>query len=99
MIKITPGCSCDLSPEILNDMGITLMPLCIFVDDKAFRDGVDITPADIFRYVDEEGKTCKTAAVNVYEYECFFTELSPKYEAVIHICIGSGFFSCYQNAA
>ena len=99
MIKITADSTCDLSPEILNDRGITLMPLCILVDDKAFRDGMDITPADIFRYVDEEGKTCKTAAVNVYEYERFFAELSPKYEAVIHICIGSGFSSCYQNAA
>lgn len=98
MIKITADSTCDLSPEILNAMGITLIPLCILVDDKAFRDGVDIIPADIFRYVDEEGKTCKTAVVNVYEYELFFTELSPKNEAVIHICIGSGFSSCYQNA-
>jgi DegV family protein with EDD domain len=55
-------------------------------------------PPDIFKYVDDEGKTCKTAAVNVYEYECFFAELSPKYEAVIHICIGSDFSSCYQSA-
>lgn len=98
MIKITADSTCDLSPEILNAMGITLIPLCILVDDKAFRDGVDIIPADIFRYVDEEGKTCKTAAVNVYEYKCIFAELSPKYEAVIHICIGSDFSSCYQSA-
>jgi DegV family protein with EDD domain len=98
MIKITADSTCDLSPEILIDRGITLMPLCILVDDKAFRDGVNITPADIFRYVDEKGKTCKTAAVNVYEYEHFFSEFSPKNEAVIHICIGSGFSYCYQNA-
>jgi fatty acid-binding protein DegV len=54
MIKITADSTCDLSPEILIDRGITLMPLCILVDDKAFRDGVNITPADIFRYVDEK---------------------------------------------
>jgi len=98
MIKITADSTCDLSPEILNGMGITPIPLCILVDDKAFRDGVDITPADVFRYVDEEGNICKTAAVNVFEYEHIFAELSPKNEAVIHICIGSGFSSCYQNA-
>jgi len=82
MIKVTAGSTCDLSPEILRDMDIMLMPLHILVGDKAFRDGVDITPADIFRYVGEEGKTCKTAAVNVFEYECLFEELSTKYEAV-----------------
>lgn len=98
MIKITADSTCDLSPKILSDMDITLAPLNILVGDKTYRDGVDITPADIFRYVDAEGKSCKTAAVNTYEYECFFEELSAKYAAIIHICISSSFSSCYQNA-
>lgn len=98
MIKITADSTCDLSSKILSDMDITLMPLNILVGDEAYRDGVDITPADIFRYVDIEGKSCKTAAVNAYEYECFFDDWWAKYEAVIHICIGSDFSSCYQNA-
>ncbi|MDD4783891.1 MAG: DegV family protein [Syntrophaceticus sp.] len=100
MIKVTADSSCDLSPDILDSMDITLIPLYILVDgvDKDFRDGVDITSADIFRYVDKEGKSCKTAAINTYDYECFFEELLPQYEGVIHISIGSGFSSCYQNA-
>ncbi|HQA47394.1 MAG TPA: DegV family protein, partial [Bacillota bacterium] len=64
-----------------------------------FRDGVDITPEDIFRYVDKEGKTCKTAAVSTYEYMSTFSELLTKYRAVIHISLGSEFSSSYQNAA
>lgn len=100
MIKITADSTCDLSSDILDSMDITLLPLYILVDgvEKDFRDGVDITPADIFRYVDKEEKSCKTAAINTYDYKCFFQELSPRYEAVIHISIGSGFSSCYQNA-
>lgn len=98
MIKITADSTCDLSPDILSDMDITLTPLNILVGDKTFLDGVNITPADIFRYVDAEGKTCKTAAVNTYAYEGLFQGLSSKYEAVIHICLGSEFSSCYQNA-
>lgn len=98
MIKITADSTCDLSPEILEKMDITLKPLYILVDDKTFQDGVDIKSEDIFRYVDEEGKTCKTAAANVFDYKRLFAEFSPKYEAVIHISLGSGFSSCYQNA-
>jgi len=98
MIKITADSTCDLSTEILDDMNITLVPLLVLIGDELFYDGVDITPADVFRHVEEEGKTCRTTAVNTYEYECFFDELSPKYDTVIHICIGSGFSSCYQNA-
>jgi fatty acid-binding protein DegV len=79
MVKITADSTCDLSPDILAGLDITLAPLHILVGDQTFRDGVDITPADIFRYVDAEGKTCRTAAVNAYEYECLFEDLSAKY--------------------
>lgn len=98
MIKITADSTCDLSPQILEQFNISLMPIHVLIDDKGFRDGVDITPKDLFRYVGEEGKSCKTAAVNSFEYENFFKEFSPNYDAVIHISLGSGFSSCYQNA-
>jgi DegV family protein with EDD domain len=99
MIKITADSTCDLSKEMVETMGITLVPLYIIVGDKSFKDGVDISPADIFRYVDREGKTCKTAAVSTYEYMSTFSELLNKYRAVIHISLGSEFSSSYQNAA
>lgn len=98
MIKITADSTCDLSPEIINAMDITLAPLHILVDGEEFSDGVDITPADLIRYVEKDGKICKTTSVNVYEYEKLFAEISDKYRAVIHICISSFFSSCYQNA-
>lgn len=98
MIKITADSTCDLSPDILKSLDITQVPLSILVDDKPYKDGLDITPADIFRYVGKEKKICKTAAVNVFEYENLFRKLLQEYEAVIHINISSGFSSCYQNA-
>jgi len=99
MIKVTADSTCDLSKDILDQLNIAVMPLIVLIDDKVFRDGVDITQEDIFRYVEKEGRTCKTSAVNSYEYESFFKKFSSEYEAVIHICIGSGFSSCYRNAA
>lgn len=98
MIKVTADSTCDLSAELLGDLDITVVPLHINVGQETFRDGIDITPEDIFHYVEVEGKTCATSAINAYEYECFFKELSENYRAVIHICLGSGFSSCYQNA-
>ncbi|NLC51270.1 MAG: DegV family protein [Firmicutes bacterium] len=98
MIKISADSTCDLSPEILKKFNISIMPLNIIVGDQAFLDGKEILPADIFKYVDIDGKSCKTAAINVQDYRTFFKKLSSKYEAQIHICLGSGFSSCYQNA-
>ncbi len=99
MVKIVADSTCDLSPEILKAMDITLMPIIITVDDKPYRDWVDITPEDIFRYVEKEGKSCKTAALNSYEYAEFFKQFAGDYEAVIHISLSSGLSSCCHNAA
>lgn len=98
MIKITADSTCDLSPEILQQLDISLVPLHVLIDEEEFLDGVNITPLEIFKYVGEQGKTCKTAAVNTFEYEDFFKKFASEYDAVIHINIGSDFSSCYQNA-
>ncbi len=98
IIKITADSTCDLSPSFLESNNITLVPLYVLLGEKSYRDGVDITPAEIFEYVKETNKLSKTAAVNTYDYVKVFEELSPKYEAVIHISLGSVFSSSHQNA-
>ncbi|MDD4263912.1 MAG: DegV family protein [Firmicutes bacterium] len=98
MIKVTADSTCDLSPDILKSLGITLVPLSILVEDKAYKVGIDIKPSDIFHYVEKENKICKTAAVNSYEYYNLFKKLRKDYDAIIHVSISSDFSSCYQNA-
>lgn len=98
VIKITADSTCDLPAAILEDLNIAVIPLHILIDEKSFRDGFDITQQDIFKYVGEENRRCTTAAINVFEYEEFFSIFTTDYEAVIHITVGSDFSSCYQNA-
>lgn len=97
-IKILSDSTCDLTPALLQKYDITLTPLTVVKDGKPFRDGVDITPADIFAHVDGGGALCSTSAVSEYEYATFFSLYAPDYDAVVQITIGSGFSACYQNA-
>lgn len=97
-IKILSDSTCDLTPALLQKYDITLTPLTVVKDGKSFRDGVDITPADIFAHVDGGGALCSTSAVSEYEYATFFSRYAPDYDAVVQITIGSGFSACYQNA-
>jgi DegV family protein with EDD domain len=100
--KIISDSTCDLSPEIIEKYDITLTPLFIISgtgdSEQEFRDKVDIFPADLFRMAEEEKKSMRTAAVNVFDYEKVFGEYSDKYESVIQINIGQGFSACNQNA-
>lgn len=97
-IKILSDSTCDLSPEQLKEHNISLSCLTVIKDGKEYKDGVTITPADIFAHVAAGGDLCSTTAYNIGEYEELFQQYSKEYDGVIQICIGSGFSSSYQNA-
>ena len=96
-IKILSDSTCDLSPELLAAHNITLVPLTVVKGDDQFKDGVTITAADIFAHVAAGGDLCSTAANSIGEYADVFEQYT-EFDGVIHITIGSGFSSCYQNA-
>ena len=97
-IKITSDSTCDLSTELLEKYNIILIPLTVIKDGKDYKDGVNITPAEIFDHVAAGGDLCSTTATNVGEYDEWFTKLTSDGSAVLHISLGSGFSSSYQNA-
>ena len=97
-IKILSDSTCDLSPALLEEYNVSLVPLTIIKDDKEYKDGIDITPADIFAHVANGGNLCTTSANSVGEYQDIFERYAKEYDGVIHINISSHFSSCYQNA-
>ena len=97
-IKIISDSTCDLSKELLEANSIDLVPLTVIKNDEQFKDGVSITPDVIFAHVANGGSLCTTSANSVGEYQEVFEKYAPAYDGVIHINIGSGFSSCYQNA-
>lgn len=97
-IKILSDSTCDLSAQLLQENDIALVPLTVIKDGKEYKDGVTITPAEIFAHVAAGGDLCSTSANSVGEYGDIFAQYASKYDGVLHINIGSGFSSCYQNA-
>lgn len=97
-IKILADSTCDLSQELVQANDITVIPLTVIKDGEQFKDGITITPKDIFDHVANGGDLCTTTANNVGEYEEFLAKYAPEYDGVILVTLGSGFSSCYQNA-
>ena len=97
-IKILSDSTCDLPADLLKQHNITLVPLTVIKGDEQFKDGVTITPAEIFEHVAKGGSLCTTAANSVGEYKEFFDRYCPDYDGEIVINIGSHFSACYQNA-
>ena len=96
-IRMTADSTCDLTPELIRKYEIGVAPLSVVIDGEVFHDGVDVTPRDIFRAADA-GKSVRTAAVNTFEYKEFFKKQLKKCDQLVHVCLGSGFSSCYSDA-
>lgn len=97
-IKITVDSTCDLGKEIAEKHDIYVLSLYTVLGDKSLRDGIEITPDDIYKYVEETGKLPQTSAGAIDDYmTCFKKFVDEGYE-VIHFSISSGMSSSYQNA-
>ena len=58
-IQITADSTCDLGESVAK-RNIGIAPLCVILGDTTYHDGVDITPQDIFAYVEKTGELPKT---------------------------------------
>lgn len=89
--------SADLTKELTEKYGITVIPYQISIGDDSFKDGEKL-PEELFDAVDKTGVLPKTAALNRFEYEQFFKSLKKDCDAVIHFCLSGGITSSCENA-
>ena len=97
-IIISSDSTCDLSSELIARYHISILPMAVTLGDNTYRDGVDITPDDIYAHVAKTGQLPKTSAINVAEDAEYFAELTKDGSAVIHFTISSSMSGTYQNA-
>ncbi len=97
-IVISADSTCDLTPELLEKYQIRILPLYINFGEQSFRDGVEITPDELYQKVAEDGVLPKTSAVSVGDFTEYFTTLLKDFDQVIHFTLGSELSCTYQNA-
>ncbi len=64
-IKVVSDSTCDLSSDLLEKYDISIIPLMISLGNKTKKDGVEISPDEIYSWSDETGQTPKTAAPTI----------------------------------
>lgn len=98
-IRIMTDSTCDLDRAYIEAHDVTVIPLMVNLDGKAYSDnGKDITPDHIFEAVAGGSDLPKTSAINMEDYRGAFTEALKSCDAVVHFAISSEFSSCYANA-
>ncbi len=99
-IILTSDSACDLSPELIKEHDIRIIPLHVNFEDVEYDDGVNIDLTKMFAKVETSGKLPKTSAVSPQEFVQFFSKIR-KEEPDAHIIytgIGSALSSTFQSA-
>jgi DegV family protein with EDD domain len=97
-IIISSDSTCDLSSELIERYNIRILPMGVTLGDNSYRDGVDVTPDDLYAYVAKTGQLPKTSAINMAENADYFEELTRDGSAVIHFTISASMSATYNNA-
>ena len=87
-IKITSDSTCDLG-KLAAERNIGVMPLKVNLDTETYLDGVNITPEDIFAFVEKTKMLPKTSAPSMTDYEEFFAKELEGYDELIHFSISN----------
>ena len=96
-IVISSDSTCDLGAQLIEKYNISILPLCVTLGDKSFRDGIDITPDEIYEHHSKTGELPKTTAANVDEYINYFKQFTDEGKTVIHFSLSSEMSSTYNN--
>lgn len=96
-ICISAESTIDLPKQLLEAYEIKTIPFSVLLGDTAGLDG-EITPTQIFEYVDKTGVLPRTSAINEFQYGEYFKEILKDYDAVIHFALSSEISSACSNA-
>jgi len=97
-VIIASDSTCDLSPGLIERYQVRILPLGVSLGDYLYRDGVDISPDDIYAHYEKTGQLPKTSAVNIAECADFFRQHTAGGKSLVFFTISSEMSSTCRNA-
>lgn len=97
-VVLSADSTCDLTEELKQQYQVNYYPFYINIQDKDYKDSVDIGLVDIFEIYRNESILPKTAASSIGEFTNHFKQFTDKGYEVVHISLGHSLSSAHDNA-
>lgn len=98
-IAIVTDSTSDLTPELMGDLNIDIIPLKIKIGDDYYKDGTELTKRDFWKRVTSESIIPKTSQPSPAEFKEIYERLFKKgYKKIISIHISSKLSGTQQAA-
>ena len=98
-IRVVTDSACDLSADVADKHGITVVPLSIRFGDEEFVDGRDLTTEQFWARCKASAVLPETAAPSPGAFqEAFLAAADEGYEGVLSLSLSGGVSATYQSA-
>ena len=95
-VKINADSTCDLSKDLLEKYDISVVPLHIVLGDKEYKDGLEISPDEIYEWSNSNKEAPKTSAAAISDTIDIYSKYLKSYDEIICFSI-SGQMSTTVN--
>ena len=97
-VAIVTGSQTCIPEEVVERYDIVVLPYSLNIDDRTYRDGIDISPEDFYRLLPNMDNLVHTSAVTPGVFMDAFKKVSPQVDGILVITIASGMSTAYNNA-
>ncbi len=94
---VTDSTSC-LPDELVRENGICVVPLMIVYEGKSYRDGIDISPNEVYRIMRKRQDLPTTSTPSAGDFFDTFQRLSEETESILCITVTSEQSKIYETA-
>lgn len=97
-IAVVTDSTADLSKELAEQYGITVVPLFVHFGNEAYRDGVDITAAEFYERLQSGNVFPTTSAPSAGAFIDVYRELGKNHDGIISLHLSSKVSATYSAA-
>ena len=98
-IRVVTDSTADLTPELVERYGITVVPLTVFADGKAYKDKIDITNEECYALLQSSKELPTTSQPSPAAFADVYRQLAAEgAEQIISIHISTALSGTYQSS-
>jgi DegV family protein with EDD domain len=97
-IAVVTDSTSDLSPELAEKHGITVVPLNVHIEDDTFLDGVTISSDEMYRRLPDQKVIPQTSAPSVGTYIETYEKLAETHDEIISVHLSSKLSLTHNSA-
>jgi len=88
-IAIVTDSTADLTPEMVEELGVTIVPLQVIFGNEAYREGVEITTEEFYERLVKSRPLPTTSAPSVGDFQEVYERLLEEVDSIVSIHIGA----------